>query len=234
MSEVRIRVQVRNAEGVLTFRDLSEGEQQLLMVLGLLRFTKEDEALFLLDEPDTHFNPAWGIQYLEFIDRVVGAQKTSHIILSTHNPLVISSLERQQVRIMQRDDETGRISIVTPYESPRGMGVDGILTSDIFGLRSALDIPTQQLIDRRRALAVKKVLTSEEEKELERLEQQLMDIDFSIGNRDIDYARFIKEKTVREDEEIREQVVLTPKQYEDQKDLMREILDEIAQEEQEV
>ena len=28
------------------------------MVLGLLRFTKEDEALFLLDEPDTHLNPA--------------------------------------------------------------------------------------------------------------------------------------------------------------------------------
>lgn len=49
LSEVRIRVKVRKANGSITFRELSEGEQQLLMVLGLLRFTKEDESLFLLD-----------------------------------------------------------------------------------------------------------------------------------------------------------------------------------------
>jgi hypothetical protein len=33
---------------------LSEGEQQLLMVLGLMRFTKSHQSLVLLDEPDTH------------------------------------------------------------------------------------------------------------------------------------------------------------------------------------
>lgn len=39
--EVRTRVTARSAEAPLTFRELSEGEQQLLMVLGLLRFTRE-------------------------------------------------------------------------------------------------------------------------------------------------------------------------------------------------
>jgi energy-coupling factor transporter ATP-binding protein EcfA2 len=48
ISEVRISVQARKADASLTFRELSEGEQQLLMVLGLLRFTREDESLFLL------------------------------------------------------------------------------------------------------------------------------------------------------------------------------------------
>jgi ABC-type multidrug transport system ATPase subunit len=231
LSEVRIRVKVRNADGSLTFRDLSEGEQQLLMVLGLLRFTKEDEALFLLDEPDTHLNPAWGIQYLEFIKLVVGTQK-SHIVMSTHNPLVISSLERHQVRIMQRNDETGEITAQLPYESPRGMGVDGILTSDLFGLRSALDIPTQRLIDERRALAVKDRLSLQEEEHLAQLNEQLVDVDFSIGTRDIDYARFIKEKTTREDAAIRQQVILTPEQQEEQRRLMLEILDELDEGEQ--
>ncbi len=50
ISEVRISVRARKVDGSLTFRELSEGEQQLLMVLGLLRFTREDESLFLLDE----------------------------------------------------------------------------------------------------------------------------------------------------------------------------------------
>jgi predicted ATPase len=68
--EVRIRVKARNVDGALTFRELSEGEQQLLMVLGLLRFTKEDESLFLLDEPDTHLNPAWSLRYLEFLQQL--------------------------------------------------------------------------------------------------------------------------------------------------------------------
>ena len=63
ISEVRISVRARQVDGSLTFRELSEGEQQLLMVLGLLRFTREDESLFLLDEPDTHLNPAWSVQY---------------------------------------------------------------------------------------------------------------------------------------------------------------------------
>jgi ABC-type transport system involved in cytochrome c biogenesis ATPase subunit len=51
---VRIKVKLRKNDGTVTFQELSEGEQQLLTVLGLLRFTAEDESLFLLDEPDTH------------------------------------------------------------------------------------------------------------------------------------------------------------------------------------
>src|SRR5262249_20831235 len=57
IDEVRIRVKLSKNEGSVTFRELSEGEQQLLTVLGLLRFTAGEESLFLLDEPDTHLNP---------------------------------------------------------------------------------------------------------------------------------------------------------------------------------
>lgn len=50
IEEVRIRVRLKKNDGSVTFRELSEGEQQLLTVLGLLRFTAEEESLFLLDE----------------------------------------------------------------------------------------------------------------------------------------------------------------------------------------
>ncbi|BCI72019.1 hypothetical protein SPKIRA_28490 [Sphingomonas paucimobilis] len=60
LGEVRTRVRMAPGAGggEVTYRDLSEGEQQLLLVLGLLKFTAREEALFLLDEPDTHLNPA--------------------------------------------------------------------------------------------------------------------------------------------------------------------------------
>ena len=55
--ETRIKVRKKDAAGNITFKELSEGEQQLLMVLGLLKFTKNEESLFLLDEPDRHLDP---------------------------------------------------------------------------------------------------------------------------------------------------------------------------------
>lgn len=72
IEEVRIRVRLKKNDGSVTFRELSEGEQQLLTVLGLLRFTAEDESLFLLDEPDTHLNPRWCVDYLNYLKSFVG------------------------------------------------------------------------------------------------------------------------------------------------------------------
>ena len=231
LREVRIRVQVNNADGSLTYRDLSEGEQQLLMVLGLLRFTKEDEALFLLDEPDTHLNPVWGIQYLDFLYEIVGEQPTSHVIMTTHNPLVISSLVREQVRIMQRSDETGQVSVSIPEENPRGMGVAAILTSDLFGLNSTLDPPTQRLLDERRDLAVKEKLSYAEKLRLDELNQQLEGLDFSITLRNSLYQKFVKAMTIRQKPEIQRLVSLTSEQQEEQRQLVLSIIRELQEEE---
>ena len=102
---VRARVRLSLGSGTenVTYRDLSEGEQQLLLVLGLLRFTARDEALFLLDEPDTHLNAIWSTQYLKFLDRFIQGreQRSCHILMSTHDPLVFAGLRRPQVRIFR-------------------------------------------------------------------------------------------------------------------------------------
>ena len=100
--EVRIKVKMKGTGNTLTFRELSEGEQQLLTVLGLLKFTKDNESLLLLDEPDTHLNPIWKLYYLNLLEDVVGEQDTSHIIICTHDPLVIGGLNRSQVQIFEK------------------------------------------------------------------------------------------------------------------------------------
>ncbi|MDQ8182212.1 AAA family ATPase [Pelagicoccus sp. SDUM812005] len=157
--DVQIKVRIRSYDGELTFRELSEGEQQLLMVLGLLRFTKEEESLILLDEPDTHLNPHWGTEYLDMLREIVGTEDnakntkgTRHIIMATHDPLVISGLEKEQIQILKRNEHTDQCYAETPHRSPKGMGFEGILTSEMFGFRSALDRPTQDLLDEKRQL----------------------------------------------------------------------------------
>jgi predicted ATPase len=230
ISEVRIRVNIKNTDGSLTFRELSEGEQQLLMVLGLLRFTREEESLFLLDEPDTHLNPAWSQRYLEFLREVVGDQETSHIIMATHDPLVISGLERSQVVILSRDSESGSIHANNPENDPAKMGYSEILTSDIFRLYSILSPKLRDLLDEKREIAAKDSLSKEEQDRLAQLNNELKGFDFDKVVVDPLYEPFIEAMIKMEKEEGLREAVLTKAQMELRKKRALEILSKLKAE----
>jgi predicted ATPase len=230
LAEVRIRVRIKDCTGALTFKELSEGEQQLLTVLGLLRFTREDEALFLLDEPDTHLNPIWSLHYLELLTAVVGEQKKSQIIMTTHDPLTIAGLTRNQVRVMYKDEATHLISARTPEHDPKGMGVGGILTSDLFGLRSDLDLETLKLLDEKRELAVKEQLSDKDKLRLKQLREELKDIDMSGRTRDPLYKDFIKALWSSEGFQATQDVVLTAEQQKKRSRLALQAIAEVKAE----
>jgi predicted ATPase len=234
LAEVRTRVRMTPGAGggEVTYRDLSEGEQQLLLVLGLLKFTARDEALFLLDEPDTHLNPVWSTQYLEFLDRFVRLRErgeSCHIVMSSHDPLVFAGLERAQVRIFRRDAE-GRAIVEVPDQDPRGMGVAAILTSDLFRLRSTLDSGTQAMLDRQRVLSMKASLTTEDESELREIRQRLHGMGFNQTTRDPLYEQFLKAWTQLEDPIWTETVELSPEQRSDRARLAEKIVQQLRRE----
>jgi predicted ATPase len=197
IEEVRIRVKLKKNENSVTFRELSEGEQQLLTVLGLLRFTAADESLFLLDEPDTHLNPRWCVDYLTYLKEFVGvdanSQETCHIVLATHNPLAIAELVKQQVQILQRNEDTRQIEARQPEMDPRGMGYAGIVTSDMFGLAAALDQHTQELLERKRKLTLKdEALTVGEREDLEQINLELDGYGFRYAMRDPLFEEYLR------------------------------------------
>jgi predicted ATPase len=225
-SEVRISVRARKIDGTLTFRELSEGEQQLLMVLGLLRFTREDESLFLLDEPDTHLNPAWSVSYLELIREVGGASATSHVIMATHDPLVISGLGRKQVQLFQRDEDSGRVWAAPPEGDPRLMGVAALMKSDIYGLRSLLPKETLQLLEDKRKLVAKPHLTDDELVDLQRIDEFLGPVDFTEEIRDPSYHLFVQAMAKRQAEKGLVDMVLTPEQRKELTQLALEVVTE--------
>ena len=229
IDEVKIKVRVKGLDGSLTFQELSEGEQQLLTVLGLLRFTKDEESLFLLDEPDTHTNPAWSIRYLDLLDQALGGTKKSHVVMNTHDPLVVSGLEREEVQVLSRDEGTGKVHATIPDHDPKGMGAAGILTSELFGLRSALDLDTLGKLDRKRELAYKEVLTEEEREMLERLNEELGDLDFTRTTRDPLYEPFVR--AMEQDnryQKIKSKEVLTDNDREELQELANRILRDVG------
>jgi len=198
IDEVRIRVRLKKNDGSVTFRELSEGEQQLLTVLGLLRFTAEDESLFLLDEPDTHLNPRWSVDYISYLKKFIAngtrQEETSHILLTTHNPLAIADLDRKQVQILRMAAQEGSRHILACYPemAPRGMGYAAIVTSDMFGIASSLDQPTQLLLEKQRAFAAKELLTTEEQHELDGINNKLDRLGFRFFLPDDEYSRYLR------------------------------------------
>jgi energy-coupling factor transporter ATP-binding protein EcfA2 len=190
--EVRIEVHKRDVETPLTFSELSEGEQQLLTVLGLLKFTGTGEALFLLDEPDTHLNPRWSYEYLQLLEQVLSRDESTHIVIATHDPILVGGLTREQVQVLDASQLTAISHAFRPTEDPKGMGVAGLLTSELFGLQSTVDRETQAMLDRNHELFAMAERSPQEEEEMRLLADALADLGFARTIRDPLYEKFVK------------------------------------------
>lgn len=215
-----------DSSGDVGFSDLSDGERQLLMVLGLIRISRGKRVLFLLDEPDTHLNPHWQHSYLDLIKEWTGiaadADK-SHIVLTTHNPLTISALTQRDVRVMHTDKATGLIQVTAPFVDPKGLGISGVLT-DIFGMPSTLDRPTQELIDKRNKLARLADLTVAQAQQLEIINDELRKLGFMYQERDELYREFLRKL---DDVELADAGPLSPEELERRDETTREIVEQL-------
>ncbi|MBU0483581.1 MAG: AAA family ATPase [Proteobacteria bacterium] len=232
IEEVRTTVQRKDRDGRVTFSELSEGEKQFLTVLGLMKFTKDDETLFLLDEPDTHLNPAWKYDYLKEINNVIGPSPSSQLLLCTHDPLVIGGLAKEQVRVLARteSEQGGQIVSFEPDEDPRGMGVAGLLKSEMFGLRSTVDPATLEKLDDRFKLYAKgKDRTETEEKEFLRLSDELVELGFTRDFRDPYYQEYATAVSKRK---IFKKPVLSKEEKEEREKIVEGVLDDIFSEEE--
>lgn len=237
--KIQVRVQATKAEQVaITFHELSEGEQQLLMVLGLMRFTKSHQSLVLLDEPDTHLNPHWSVDYLKLLTRVMSEtsdeseeQQTSQILMSTHDPLVIASLLKEQIHLLKRDWQTDVCKWEQPTVNPRGLGFTGILTSEMFGMRSDLDEETLADLDNKvRLIAKEGSFTPEESEEFKEISKRLEEAGFQKAFSDPYYAAFTRAWGERYGDLMAGARFISPEQKEEIDRISREVLDEVLAE----
>jgi predicted ATPase len=245
IDEVRITVKKRDEHGgKVSFTQLSEGELQMLTVLGLMRITREDHCLFLLDEPDTHLNPIWKLRYFDDIEGVLEQPSDftlsgglmldsstyhvqSQVLITTHDPMMVGSLRREQVHILRRDGN--RTVVGVPDEHPQGMGVTGLLKSDLFGLSSTLDLETERRLFRRNELFALDKRTPAQDDELRRLSAELADLGFSNADfKDPFYAKFVRRMAKHTKFH---KPVLTPAEQAEQDAIADEIISEILREE---
>jgi predicted ATPase len=222
IDEVRIKVQKTDGSYV-TFSQLSEGEQQLLTVLGLLLFTQDEESLFLLDEPNTHLNPVWTYDYLQLLKENLNSQQ-SQVIIATHDPLMIGSLYKNQVRIVSQED--GTATAAEPEYDPKGIGIEGLLKSDLYGhkLRSSLPRDVLEDIDLQNQLVALPKRTPKQEQQLEEVTQRLQKLAITRNHPNPLFDLFAKAIA---NEPLFQKPELTREDLEAQEKLANEIIDKI-------
>lgn len=93
---------------------LSDGEHQLVEILGVFAMIKEKNVLFLLDEPESHFNPQWRVAFMSRLQSVPTEDGSraddadaaaQEVILTTHAPFVPSDMRRENVVIFERTNK---------------------------------------------------------------------------------------------------------------------------------
>ncbi|WP_345971324.1 AAA family ATPase [Sulfurimonas sp. HSL1-6] len=233
LAEVRIHVKVKNVDEVLSFRELSEGEQQLLTLLGLLKFTGGKDSLFLLDEPDTHLNPSWTVDYFKFLEQFTENKESTQVMLATHHPLAIAELKKERVKIMWKN-EAQKVMASEPLEDPIGMGYGGLLTSELFGLRSDLDSKTLKLLDEHAILLAKDDLTPIEKERIKTLKDELDKYGFLEAYSDPYFSAFVKAWKNREAKTIKQRRTLSQEDLAKLSSMADDILAEIEAEEKDV
>lgn len=217
-----------DASGDIEYSDLSDGERQLLMVMGLLRIARGKRVLFLLDEPDTHLNPHWQLRYLRLIEQWTGTAadaKNCHILLTSHNPLTISALTRDEVRVITQA-ENGQVKASAPYANPKGMGFTATLT-EIFGMPTSLDIDTQRVIDERNALTQRADKSDKDEQRLIELNDDLARRGFLYEDREPLYQDFLR---AWHDVRYADQPPLTPEVIQQRHANMKALIKKLSEE----
>lgn len=124
--EVRFypKSKLKNAE-VVDYVSLSDGEHQQALILGLFAMIREQNALFVLDEPESHFNPQWRIKFAKRLLDLPGRRGDQEVLLTTHAPFVPADLPREQVLIFSRNGS--ELTVVNPDMETFGANFDRIL-----------------------------------------------------------------------------------------------------------
>ncbi|UZD22299.1 restriction system-associated AAA family ATPase [Algoriphagus halophytocola] len=115
-------------------KSLSDGEHQYLHALGICLLFKDTNSLFLLDEPETHFNPDWRAKFISTLRDCLAQPRQKNmreLLITSHSPFIISDSHEENVLVFKKDDETRVVTAERPGFNTFGASVNQI-TIDIF------------------------------------------------------------------------------------------------------
>lgn len=120
----------------IKYKNLSDGEHQLMHTLGSIMLLNLSGSILLFDEPETHFNPEWRARLISLINEATKEKKEDsfrkqEIIITSHSPFIVSDCRPERVFIFDK----GRTN--NPDFNTYGMSVN-LLTMNLFNKKNTI------------------------------------------------------------------------------------------------
>jgi len=130
--------------GVLRYEELSDGEQMVLGRMALFHLLQgQQDALLLLDEPETHFNDKWKREIVDIIDEAIG-HTSNDVLISTHSAIVLSDVFNNEIVMVQKTSEG---STVRSVDEPTFATDPSALMMTVFGADDSIGKRAQEFIE---------------------------------------------------------------------------------------
>ncbi|NOQ24834.1 MAG: AAA family ATPase [Bacteroidales bacterium] len=160
-----------------TFGELSEGEQQAIIIKGLTELLSEKNSLFLFDEPDTYLHPKWQRQFITDIEGAVDSSYNSEnsFVIATHSPQLLSNAQSELnfVKIIEDGD------LIENTPKYYGREINSILY-DLMGVEERNKLVSDKISDLYTLIA---------EEDIEDAESSLKELQDLIGKDDPELKR---------------------------------------------
>jgi uncharacterized protein (TIGR02646 family) len=174
------RAVLHTPEGDNSLNALSDGYRAMIalaadvMSFFMTRYGSIDAAdgVVLVDELGAHLHPRWQMRVVEAFRE---AFPRLQFVATTHDPLTLRGLADQSEIVVLRRTSAGEVFALPPDEVPpvRGLRVDELLTSEVFGLSSTIDPEIERDFDRYYALLASHDRGPEIEHEIDALKKRL-------------------------------------------------------------
>ncbi|WP_236207010.1 restriction system-associated AAA family ATPase [Pseudomonas tohonis] len=147
-----VRFTKQGVAAPMMLKELSDGEHQLLHSLGLCLLFRDTNSLFLLDEPETHFNPDWRANFISRLRQCLPGDGAfaQEMLITTHTPFLISDSKPDKVLLFAKDKASGVVSVLHPDYNTLGASINKI-TMNTFGKRETIGGHAQALMEALRA-----------------------------------------------------------------------------------
>ena len=104
LGDLDIALRKTEPDDCLLFDELSDGEQMFLFRMALFHLLEGyDDALLLLDEPETHFNDKWKREIVDIIDGVL-KDTANDVLISTHSSITLTDVFNDEIILLDKRD----------------------------------------------------------------------------------------------------------------------------------
>ena len=124
--------------------ELSSGEKQLFLRTLAIKMLEPENSIIMIDEPELSLHPRWQQKIIDVYKKI---GKNNQIILATHSPYILGSVEKESIILLVKN-KNGLVEVRTGenFGNSYGQTMERIL-EDIMGLETDRNPSVHELLN---------------------------------------------------------------------------------------